>query len=204
VAGGAALIVTDLHTDFVADGPMAASDSVTASQRLVAEVRLARAALNQRDTGPPPTVSYRAVIVVVEGDLWGTRLALPSGCPHPPHGEGPAFRRLLPGVEVGVDCPYVWEACPACGGDPLAASFDGKGQLVSLDTMITTLGIVAAHIVGLSLEHGGLPLAAALSPRVGVTVLAGRSTFLNPAVARQRIDMLEGKGVCVDWERPQN
>lgn len=200
--GATALIVTDLDSDFVAGGPMAASDSVAVSQALVAEVRRARSAGPERHTGAPPGIRYGVVIVVVEGDLWGTRSPFPSGCPYPAHGEGPAFRRLLAGVEPAGDCPYVWEVCPTCGGDPLAAAFDGKGQLVTLEAMVTTAGIVAAHVVGLSIEHGGLPLAAALSSRLAVTVLAGRSTFLDPAGARQRIDELQTTGVRVDWERP--
>jgi hypothetical protein len=189
----AALIVTDLHTDFVAGGPLAvpgADDAAVGLSALVAETR--------RPTGIAGV--RRTAIVVVEGiPSWRADKAGGGSGPYPPHGLARAEQGLLASVEPGVDCPYAWASCPAAGADPLGAGFDAMGQFVGLGQILERIAPSAISVAGLGLEHGGLAVAEALAGRADVTVLAGRSSFLDLDGARPRLDRLADRGVKIDW-----
>lgn len=200
-AGGRpSLLVTNLDTDFVVGGPLAHPGADAAAPALVAEVAQQMQARDPH--GDPAAATYSRVTVLVEGALFGPRQEPPPWCPLPSHGAGAGFRRLLAGVPHSVECPMVWEACPACGGDPLAASFNGKDHQVTLRRLLEYSQRGPVHLAGLGLDHGGLEVAEALAGQFAITVFAGRSTFLDPEASRRRLVALEAAGATVDWAVP--
>lgn len=192
-----ALVVADLHVDFTGSGPMAAEGVDETAVRLADVVRQQQEAWRRQAAGAS------RVKVVVEGRLWGERAPLPADSPFPAHCEGPADLDLAAALVVEPESCYVWEFCPACGGDVLSAQAEGKGQLSTLQRSLEMRPPSRIDVAGLSAEHSAFALAEALATRFGpagteIAFWPDLSSFLHPDQAPARLARLEQAGVRIE------
>jgi hypothetical protein len=202
--GGALLLITDLHHDFVGCGPMAAARSDEVASGLAAVVRRDRPGRRSADgegvAGTAPD-DYRLVSVCVEGQQWGKHVPCPLGSGWPPHSSDEALGALAEGLALSENEVHVWTSCPGAGARPLDAEAIGHDQGFSLERALAYARPDVVHVAGLSVDHAGLAVAAAvarahLAPQV--TVLLAASTILRPEVAEARLADLSSAGVTID------
>lgn len=159
-AGGAGsdrrpvLLAVDLHPDFCEGGPLGRPGATAAADRLAPLVEPLLRDLQ-------PAGNYSEGALVVEGIFWADPPSVAEPCSLPTHcRERPTFAA---GLKPSSWQHFTWEACPACGGDPLAGRASGKDQGFSIEHWLSFHPGREVHIAGLGAEHGAVPLARAVA-----------------------------------------